>query len=74
MRFQGKVAVITGGGSGIGAAARFATEGARVILSGRREALPALISSLSVRFSPKRKLFRALPLAPDPVRARVILD
>ncbi len=37
-RFQGKVAIITGSSTGIGAAvaARFAAEGARVVLSGRR--------------------------------------
>jgi NAD(P)-dependent dehydrogenase (short-subunit alcohol dehydrogenase family) len=40
MRFAGKVAVITGGNSGIGLAAarRFVQEGARVFLSGRRAA------------------------------------
>jgi len=38
--FEGKVVVITGGGGGIGraAAARFLQEGARVVLSGTREA------------------------------------
>jgi len=37
-RFQGKVAIITGSSTGIGAAvaARFAAEGAQVVLSGRR--------------------------------------
>src|SRR6187549_920918 len=37
-RFQGKVAIITGSSTGIGAAvaARFAAEGASVVLSGRR--------------------------------------
>lgn len=40
MRLDGKVAVISGGGSGIGAATarRFAGEGARVVVTGRREA------------------------------------
>ncbi len=39
MRLEGKVAVISGGGSGIGAATarRFAREGARVVVTGRRE-------------------------------------
>ncbi|WBB62034.1 SDR family NAD(P)-dependent oxidoreductase [Streptomyces sp. WMMC500] len=39
-RFQGKVVVVTGGGSGIGAAAsyRFGAEGATVVLAGRTQA------------------------------------
>ena len=39
MRVEGKVAIVTGGGTGIGAATarRFAQEGARVVVSGRRE-------------------------------------
>ena len=37
MRFSGKVVVVTGGGSGIGAATahRFASEGASVVVAGR---------------------------------------
>ena len=39
MRLQGKVAIVSGGGTGIGAAAarRFAQEGAHVVVTGRRE-------------------------------------
>ena len=39
MRLEGKVAIVSGGGTGIGAATarRFAQEGARVVVSGRRE-------------------------------------
>jgi NAD(P)-dependent dehydrogenase (short-subunit alcohol dehydrogenase family) len=41
MRFKGQVALISGGGTGIGlgAARRLASEGARVVISGRREAV-----------------------------------
>ena len=40
MRFDGKVVLISGGGTGLGlgAAQRFAREGARVVIMGRREA------------------------------------
>lgn len=49
MMLKGKTAIITGGGSGIGAAVarRFVTEGARVCIVGRREdALDQVIKSL----------------------------
>ncbi|MGZ8607724.1 MAG: SDR family NAD(P)-dependent oxidoreductase [Actinomycetota bacterium] len=54
MRLQGKVAIVSGGGSGIGAATarRFAAEGARVVVTGRRaepiEAVAAEIDGLAV--------------------------
>ena len=40
MRYENKVVLITGGGGGIGRAAaqRFLAEGARVVLSGTRQA------------------------------------
>ncbi len=54
MRLEGKVAIVTGGGTGIGAATarRFAAEGASVIVTGRRpeplEALAAETGGLAV--------------------------
>ncbi len=50
-RFQGKVAVVTGGATGIGAAVarQLAVEGARVIITGRRaETLAATATALGV--------------------------
>jgi NAD(P)-dependent dehydrogenase (short-subunit alcohol dehydrogenase family) len=51
-RFEGKVAVVTGGTSGIGLATakRFAAEGARVFLTGRRQAeLDAAVAAIGSR-------------------------
>ncbi len=51
MRLEGKVAVISGGGSGIGEATarRFAAEGARVVVTGRRaEPLEAIARDIGV--------------------------
>jgi meso-butanediol dehydrogenase/(S,S)-butanediol dehydrogenase/diacetyl reductase len=54
MRLEGKVAIVSGGGTGIGAATAraFATEGAKVVVTGRRaeplEAVAAEIDGLAV--------------------------
>jgi meso-butanediol dehydrogenase / (S,S)-butanediol dehydrogenase / diacetyl reductase len=54
MRLDGKVAIVSGGGTGIGAATarRFAAEGAKVVVTGRRpepiEAIAAAIGGQSV--------------------------
>ena len=51
MRLDGKVALITGGGTGIGAAVarRFVAEGASVVLMGRRaELIDAVAAEVGV--------------------------
>lgn len=68
-QLTGKVAVVTGGGSGIGAAIarRFATEGARVVVTGRRreplEAIAAEVGGLAVQGD-----------AADPAHANQVVD
>lgn len=55
MRLDGKVAIVSGGGSGIGAATarRFATEGANVLVTGRRsEPLEAVAAEVGGRAVP----------------------
>lgn len=55
MRLQGKVAIVSGGGTGIGAATarRFAQEGAQVIVTGRRPApLDAVAEEIGGRAVP----------------------
>lgn len=56
-RFQGKTVIITGAGSGIGAATaqRFAAEGANVVLAGRRR---QKLEAAAQGFEPSRTLIR----------------
>ena len=52
MRLDGKVAIVSGGGTGIGAATarRFATEGAKVVVTGRRpEPIEAVAAEIGGR-------------------------
>ncbi len=56
-RLEGKIAVVTGGTTGIGLATakRFATEGAQVVVTGRRQAeLDAAVVAIGPRAAPVR--------------------
>src|ERR1700744_547953 len=69
-KLEGKIAVITGGTTGIGLATakRFATEGARVFVTGRRQAeLDAAVAAIG----PKAIGGPAASAAAGPVRPRV---
>ena len=71
-RFDGKVAIITGGGTGIGleTARQLVAEGARVVLNGRREqvlhsaaASLMTLACVGATFVPARRAAQANPLA-----------
>ena len=59
-RFQGKVAVVTGGNSGIGlgVAKAYAREGAQVAITGRNEKTLEAAAKENRRWNPRRSIGR----------------